>query len=417
MLQIYDSLKALVAPELSKAASALGESEEKVSNASSGILAGILAGILKQGKNSQTDSVLRESGKNNLLCDVTTVFSGRMGTGEESAGRKLLNSIFGGNTSGFTNAIAKDSGISEANASKLTTMLSTVVAGFLGRKLVNGNLGASEMMTELDREKNRFMGLVPAGAKNFLAADGKYVETQRIDPPVQYGRTPKQPEKKKGKWNWLIWLLLAIALILLIIFGWRSCKNRSVQETANTVVTNTEQVVNNAANAVKETAQEVVRKMKEFTLPNGVKIQAYENGMEDKMIAFLNSNDYKNAKMDSDLSKKWFEFEDIYFTRDSATELDANATPHLQNLVAILKAYPNAKIKIGGNADKSGNRLYNMEISKERAGTIKNKLTGMGIAANRISTEGFGDEHASWPADASATRAAEDRDIAFRFTK
>jgi len=417
MLQIYESLKALVAPELSKAASLLGESEEKVSNASSGILGGILASILKQGKNTQTDSVLKEAGKNNLLSDVSTVFSGRAGTGEESAGRKLLNSLFGGNANGFANAVAKDSGISEANAGKLTTMISTVVAGFLGRKLANGNLGASEMITELEREKNRFMGLIPVGVKNFLASDGKYTETQRIEPPVQYGRTPKQPEKKKGNWNWLIWLLLAIALILLIIFGWRSCKNKSVQETANAVVANTEQVVNNTANAVKETAQDVTRKMKELTLPNGVKIQAYENGMEDKMIAFLNSNDYKNAKTDADLSKKWFEFEDIYFTRDSATELDANATPHLQNLAAILKAYPNARIKIGGNADKSGNRLYNMEISKERAGTIKNKLTGLGIASNRITTEGFGDEHASWPSDASASRAAEDRDIAFRFTK
>lgn len=417
MLQIYESLKALVAPELSKAASALGESEEKVSNASSGILAGILAGILKQGKNTQTDGVLKEAGKNDLLSDVSAVFSGRTGTGQESMGHKLLNSLFGGNASGFTNAVAKDSGISEAGTGKLTAMISTVVAGFLGRKLTNGNLGVSEMITELDREKNRFMGFVPAGVKNFLASDGKYTETQKIDPPRQYGQTPKQPEKKKGKMNWLIWLLLAIALILLIIFGWRSCKNKSVQETANAVVANTEQVVNNAANAVKETAQDLVRKLKEFTLPNGVKIQAYENGMEDKMIAFLNSNDYKNAKTDADLSKKWFEFEDIDFARDSATEIDPAATPHLDNIAAILKAYPDAKIRIGGNADKSGNRLYNMEISKERADKVRSVLIGKGIAANRISTEGFGDEHAVWPSDSSESKSAPDRDIAFRFIK
>lgn len=411
MLQIYESLKALITPELSKAAGLLGEQTDKVSNASSGILSGILAKLFYKGNNPLTESVLREAGKSDLLGNLPALFSGSASADHESIATKLQHALLGDKTGDFTSAVAKESGISHNSASKLTGIISAVTAGFLGNKLHNGSLKMSDIIAELGHEKNRFMGLVPAGIKNLLGVNGKYSEQP-------------EPKKKKKGMGWLLWLLLAIVLLLLIVFGWRSCKNKTVGDTVNSAVVATEQAAHsvsnaadNAAQSVKNAVNEAINTLKEFTLPNGLKFQAYTNGMEDKMIAFLNSDAYKNAKTDADLSSRWFEFEDVDFPRDKVTGLDEKAQARLSNITAILKAYPNAKIRIAGNADKSGNRIYNAEISKERADAVKAILVKNGIAANRIVTEGFGDEQASWPADASASQSASDRDIAFRFTK
>ena len=399
MEQIFNSLKSLVDPLVGKAAATLGENESRVSQAASGILSGLLVRMMSKGSNPQVENAVGDAAKANILPHLSAVFGTKGEVEQESIGNKMFRALMGDKTQEFTDAVSRDSGLSKGNTTRLINMISTAVAGFFGDRVCKGDSMAN-LQASLNNEKSSILAMLPAGVAGVLG----------------YGSpaAKNNPPKKKGGMGWLIWLLAAIVLILLIIFGWRSCRDKKVVEN---VTTRTEQVANNAANAVRNTADNVARTLSEFTLPNGVKIQAYKNGMEDKMIAFLNSNSYKNAKTDADLSKQWFEFEEIGFARDSSTELESSATRQLNNITAVLKAYPEAKIKIGGNADKSGNRLYNMEISKERANTIKSLLVKQGIAANRISTEGFGDEHATWPASASESQSAADRDIAFRFTK
>jgi len=400
MEQIFNSLKALVDPLVAKAATTLEEREDKVSQAASGILPGLLAKLASKGSNPQVENAITDAARANILPHLSAVFGTKGEVEQESIGNKLYRALMGDKSNDFANAVSADSGLSKSSTNKLIGMISTAIAGFFGDKIKNGGYTLTGIIQQLNSEKGAFLGSLPAGVAAALGL-------------TSASATTGNPPKKKGGMGWLIWLLVAIALILLIIFGWRSCKNKSAKEVTQQIETKTEQVVEN----VKTTVQETVKSLTEFTLPNGVKIKAYKNGMEDKMIAFLNSDAYKNTKTDADLANKWFEFEEIDFARDSATELDAKADSHISNIAAILKAYPQAKIKIGGNADKSGNRLYNMEISKERASTIKSLLVKAGIAANRISTEGFGDEHAVWPADTSESKSSEDRDIAFRFTK
>jgi len=102
---------------------------------------------------------------------------------------------------------------------------------------------------------------------------------------------------------------------------------------------------------------------------------------------------------------------------DSETALAGNSMEQLDNIAAILKNYPDVRIRIGGFADKTGTRAVNYEISKKRAEYIKSILVKDGIPADRISTEGFGKEFATVPADATAAQRAVDRSIAMRFTK
>uniref|UniRef100_UPI003519A875 OmpA family protein n=1 Tax=Xanthomarina gelatinilytica TaxID=1137281 RepID=UPI003519A875 len=74
----------------------------------------------------------------------------------------------------------------------------------------------------------------------------------------------------------------------------------------------------------------------------------------------------------------------------------------LQNIIAILKEYPNAKFNIEGHTDSVGSEALNMKLSKERASSVMNYLISNGVASNRLTHEGYGE---SRPIDSNKTRA------------
>jgi outer membrane protein OmpA-like peptidoglycan-associated protein len=65
----------------------------------------------------------------------------------------------------------------------------------------------------------------------------------------------------------------------------------------------------------------------------------------------------------------------------------------LRNTAAILKAYPQVRVKIGGYADNSGDPAANRRLSEERAMAVMTALKDNGIAPDRLEAEGYGDQH------------------------
>lgn len=64
--------------------------------------------------------------------------------------------------------------------------------------------------------------------------------------------------------------------------------------------------------------------------------------------------------------------------------------PVLANIVTILKQYPDTKFTIHGYTDNVGKAAANLKLSKDRAAAVKNHFIKNGIAADRLSSEGFG---------------------------
>jgi outer membrane protein OmpA-like peptidoglycan-associated protein len=153
----------------------------------------------------------------------------------------------------------------------------------------------------------------------------------------------------------------------------------------------------------------------EHTLANGEKITIYRDGTEHLITDFLNSERYKNATA-ADLRDIWFEFDQIDFEFNSTDKLMPGSMDQLNNLIAILKAHPTAKMRIGGYADKVGTQVINYDISKARAEYIKSLFVEAGLHS-QISTEGFGEEFATLPENATNAQRAIDRHIALRFEK
>lgn len=149
---------------------------------------------------------------------------------------------------------------------------------------------------------------------------------------------------------------------------------------------------------------------------NGTALKGFANGLEDNMIKYLKSGSYASATEDG-LKNTWYNFDNVNFKMGSATELEAGSEGQIENLAKILKAYPEAKIKIGGYTDKTGNEPANVKLSQGRADFVKAELTKLGVGAQVVSAEGYGSQFATVDAKASDAERAKDRKMAVRFTK
>lgn len=157
------------------------------------------------------------------------------------------------------------------------------------------------------------------------------------------------------------------------------------------------------------------RKLTEVSLPDGTKLQAYPGGIEDQLIKFIESDEYKNGTADS-LKDKWFSFDDLNF-KFGTTELVPESKRQLDNIVAILKAFPAVKIKIGGYTDKKGDDAVNKKLSDDRAKAVKTALEKAGVGAQVPEAEGYGEEFATVPETAGDKERETDRKTSVRLLK
>ena len=158
-----------------------------------------------------------------------------------------------------------------------------------------------------------------------------------------------------------------------------------------------------------------VKTLAEVTLPNGTKLQAYPGGIEDQLIQFIQSDEYKNAT-DSTLKEKWFNFDDLNF-EFGTTKLTDSSKRQLDNIAAILKAFPDVKIKVGGYTDKKGDDAANLKLSDGRAKAVQAALKAAGVGAQVPQAEGYGETLAKVDENAPDEARAADRRTSVRLLK
>ncbi len=125
---------------------------------------------------------------------------------------------------------------------------------------------------------------------------------------------------------------------------------------------------------------------KDTVLPGDVKLSLPELGIENKLLGFV-----------TDASKAidkttWFDFDRILFDSGKNT-LRVESNEQISNIAAILKAYPNVKLKIGGYTDNQGPAEINKTLSGERAKAVVDAIVALGVDAARLSSEGYGDQN------------------------
>lgn len=422
----YETIKASITPQMVKAASdTLHEDQKKVSSAASMIMSALLVKFIDRGETPQINDTIREAGHSELYDKRSQIFTGATVDGGMNLGGRLENELIGRDNKNFPAAVAAESGMTTSGAERLTRWVAAALLAYLGDKVVHGNTSMSSLMSDLRSERASIVKDIPVKVARAAGISGACNANTTAAGAAATGKNSKKPDKKN---NWWIWLIIAAIVIIIIILSVRSCDrkrtDRDVVATETTMNDRTDR--NNRDTRMAQNNQNVQNTSNtsntnnltfvQHRLPDGQVIEVAEGGCEDCMMKYLKSNAYKNAT-NAELSKEWIQFDNIDFKHDSETQLEGNSMQQLDNIAKILKNYPDVKIKIGGLADKTGGKAINYEISKKRADYVKSILVKDGINANRISTEGFGEDLATVPADATDAQRAIDRSIAMRFTK
>src|SRR5450631_4400008 len=209
-----------------------------------------------------------------------------------------------------------------------------------------------------------------------------------------------QVEEKSLAGPWLPRVLGTVLVLGLIIFIGKGCHEG--EEPDSSVVS--EQTAKTADTVSTEMTS--VRESLKVKLPGGTELDAFKGGIEDQLVAFLNNISSKPGK------DVWFDFDNLNFKTGSA-DITAESMKQVQNIAAILKAYPKLKIKIGGYTDKTGDSLANIKLSQDRATMVTKTLINAKVNGFQlVGAEGYGSQYAKVARDASDDERKKDRRIA-----
>jgi len=447
-INLIDLIKGQLGPAtVSQTATQLGESESGISKAISALLPAVVGGFVNSNTQSELFSTVKDAASSGILSNLLGNLNG-----SDSVISKILSLIFGDGDklAAITNSVSSYAGIKTESTNSLLNLVTGATAGTLGKYAVDNNLDVSSFGNLLSDQKGLLTSLLPAGFSFASLGLGNWFGSVDAEPvnvvpePLQtpiadvnpvtpvtessivtetpksvVTDTPKVDVTRSGStheivsdnsgggsiWKWLLPLLL---LLLLGWFFWKQCDKKAevvpvATVDSTTVVTDS---TTPAGDSVVTTRETMV-----VTLPSGKTLQAYKGGIEDQIVTFLKSDDYKNST-EAQLKDKWFNFDNLNF-EFGTTKLTPESQIQLDNLKMILAEFPDAKIKIGAYTDNKGDANANLKLSGDRASAVKSALK----TAQVVEAEGYGSKFAKVPAEATDKERESDRKTAVRFTK
>ncbi|AZI23194.1 DUF937 domain-containing protein [Chryseobacterium taklimakanense] len=429
-LNVIDLIKGQLGPALvSQAASQYGESESGISKAISGLLPAVVGGLANNSSNSTVLDAITGASSSGLLGNLLG------GSSNNSLISSVLSAIFGDKVGGLVNAVSNFAGIGSSSTNSLLNLVTGAALGSVGKYAADNNLDRSGLTSLLNDQKGIVSSLLPAGLSlaslglgNWFGGDKTVnVDTDKVrvssydEPKVEVNRggathvnVDRNDNNDGGSiWKWLLPLLL---LLLAGWFLWKQCSNKETTAVTDTTDSTTVVSDTDTATVVTGDSATVTRTTTDIDL-NGTKLKGYANGMEQQMINFLKGDGYKNAADDAALKDTWYNFDNVNFVFGKSDQITPESVGQLENLAAILKAYPDSKIKIGGYTDKKGDDKANLDLSQKRADYIKKRLTDLGVGAQVIGAEGYGEKFATVAETASDKEREADRKMSVRFAK
>lgn len=411
---LVDSVKGLFGNDLiEKASSVLGENRTNLQTAVSGIVPSILAGLLNKAGSADPNSLLnmaKDASQSGILNNLSGLLSNNSLL---SKGTEMLKNLFGDKIASVTSMISNFSGIRETSASSLMSMAAPAALGVLGNHASDTNMSAGGLLTFLNSQKDHIMNALPSGLNlagvlglGSLSGLGNKLSGKLSEMGGTVGRGTEKiaqgVEQKAGKGrSWLPWVLGAIVLLIIIMYFGKGC-NSSEKSQTPVVSADTTKMNDTTMNQPVAPVHESLK----VKLPDGVELDAYKGGIEDQLVTFLNDPTSVAGK------NVWFDFDNLNFKTGSA-DITEESMKQVQNIVAILKAYPKLKIKIGGYTDKTGDSLNNIKLSKSRADAVVAALKNEGSKSTQVTgAEGYGSQFAKAAADAPDEERKKDRRIA-----
>jgi OmpA-OmpF porin, OOP family len=361
---------------LNRIASTIGESPGKIKTALSDMLPALLGGLAskaqtKEGAHELLDVIHRDHLDTDQYEHVADAIKAPNALGNlMNTGGPLLDTVLEGKSAAVSDWVASHAGIKPASSKSLMSMVLPLVLGLIGRRVGGG--GESGLMSLLGKPQT-FLQDAPGALTGVLGMGGAAAGAARsvVSEIDSRGQRYAAAAAGTSPWRkWLLPLLLLLGLIVLLAYfmGRREPEPTAAPATAPIV-------------AGADLGAFMDRK-----LPNGVTLHIPANGVENKLLAFIEDK----GKPISPTT--WFSFDRLEFETNAST-LKPSSQEQVRNIAEIMKAYPQVTVKFGGYTDNTGSPDQNLQLSRERASSAMNQVAALGVDASRLTAEGYGEQN------------------------
>jgi outer membrane protein OmpA-like peptidoglycan-associated protein len=256
----------------------------------------------------------------------------------------------------------------------LFSLVLPLLLGHIGRQ-VNAAGGGAASLLNLLGEQRSLLRDAPSGLMSLLGGSAPSIASAATPAAtvVEAARTVGA-KQRPSPWLWALPALFLIPLLAYFMGRGRQDVQSTVQGTAD------------VPRAVATAGTAAAGALVDRALPDSTTLRVPANGFESRLLAYIQDSSQTPGR------ETWFTFDRLEFDPDSAT-LRPDASEQLANVAAIMKAYPNVKMTIGGYTDNTADSAHNLELSQSRAHAAMDHIVSQGVDASRLSAEGYGDQH------------------------
>lgn len=406
-INLIETLRKSIGGDLSNySAEFFDEDESKTSAAVSGSTSTIMAALIQKCSTDkgtkQVMSMLEKEDPN--LIDVEDIFkrSPQTVNGLWNSGSRVITPLMGSGHREASNAVAETSGIKKQTASKLLRMSTPFVMSSIAKQVQDNNLDAGGLKSLIMGQKAHVEATLPEGAKDALELSS-FGWTKKA--PVVVKEVKKTPKPKKvkvakekvipvkkevvapvaantsgrgmGFLKWLLPLLVFLGILWFMLTKVLGCGGvDTVAKTVTAPVAAVKEVVKAPVKAVTNVFGNINNAA--LGLLNNIKFAAGSAG--EQMLAYIKGGVVGDGR---------FRFKNLNFASGSAN-IAGESGLEVDNLAAILNAYPDIKVNIEGYTDSQGKAESNQVLSQNRADAVRARLLAANIGDARITTKGFG---------------------------
>lgn len=308
-------------------------------------------------------------------------------------GHEMLQQIFGNNNiDRIGEQIAQKTMIRRSSTVKLMQWAAPLCLGVIGKEVAEKNYDAAMLAAWLSKEPFDIDGDGLAGG----------IKTTKVPAYARYTAGTKPVKEKKDLLSWLpLLLLLLFAAFLWWFFKERPgdtiAKENVIAQDVAPAKTSNDMSVSYASLPAYTVSEDSTVNFKyekniPVKLPNGSELNIAANSAEALLLASIQDamdnglNDTEESEMQG-----WINLYDVQFVK--GTDYREGARQQLENISAILKAFPSVKIRIGGYTDNTGSDEINAKISQDRADKVMQELQSMDIKAQVVKAEGYGPQY------------------------
>jgi OmpA-OmpF porin, OOP family len=294
--------------------------------------------------------VERAAADRSPLTDLGRLFGG--GTTTQAAmqtGRAQVHELFGDRADAVARELAGSGGVQIASASSLLALAAPLVLSMLASEVGPGGMSTTALAKVVTGERRDVERFLSPGLKNLV---------RDVAPARPAARRFEEPGR--------VWPARAVAVILPLLLGvwglflWAPWRH-----------------------APPPPRPDMKKRLARLALPDGAALDVPEGSFNHELARYLAD---RNAA-----APRTFVFEGLAF-QSGRSALESESRSTVDDLAAILKAFPSAEVRLEGHTDNVGNPDANQRLSLERAETVRAALIAGGVEARRLDAVGFGQE-------------------------